>query len=55
MKKTETTHLKASWVEGVDRKSGSAATTAGQGGESLRELKALKKAEMGRRRGSATN
>ena len=55
MKKTETTHLKASQVEGMDRRSGSATAVVGQGGESLRELKASEKAEMGRRRGSAVD
>ena len=48
MKKTKTTHLKASWVGDVEWRRGSA---VGQRGESLRELRASEKAEMGRRHG----
>ena len=48
MKKTKTTHLKASWVGDVEWRRGSA---VGQRGESLGELRASEKAEMGRRHG----
>ena len=48
MKKTKTTHLKASRVGDVKWRRGSA---VGQRGESLRELRASEKAEMGRRHG----